>query len=724
MENQNITIWLQKIAAEFQPDDYKVLQQAISLAQLAGEGGATSSGQSYFAQGLAIAEILHNLHLDRDTIVAAILYSSVQYGGLDLEDVSEHFGDRVAKLVHGTQQMVGITDLYQGVIGSVHYNHTVDNLRKMMLAMVDDIRVVLIKLAEQLCILRSATLLNESARKQLAAETMAIYAPLTNRLGIAQIKWELEDLAFGYLEPEKYAQIVEALEQHFPERNQHIKEVVAAIQNVLTKAQIKDFQATGRVKHIYSIYRKMNRKKTGLEGVYDVSAVRIFVPTIADCYAALSHVHEAWQYLPDEFDDYVASPKVNGYRSVHTAVYGPTNRIIEIQIRTYDMHREAELGIAAHWVYKEGKHQSVGYETKIAWLRQVMDWQQEVAKSEEAIMSIRQMFNDRVYVFTPQGDIFDLPQGATPVDFAYNVHSDLGHRCCGAKINGNIVSLTYKLKMGDRIEILKSKDGHPSRDWLTPSLGFLHTSRARAKVLHWFKKQSQEGSVSQGEELLNKEMQRLGLKKIDIEAAADRLNLKTSADLLAALGSGSLKFSSILNTLAIELEQPIEKTTIASMLQSRASKERSVSDINIHGMTNLLKRIANCCKPIPGEKIMGYITQGQGISIHRSDCVNALRAKNIYPERFIAVLWGSETKKHYPVGIIINAFDRHGLVRDITDILVAEDIAVVGLNFEVDKKDCTAKIKMTIEISSLKSLSWVLNQINQLPNIIEVRRID
>ncbi|MEI8054989.1 MAG: HD domain-containing protein [bacterium] len=575
----NIDIWLQKIASEFQPVDYDIIHRAVSLAQL--------TEQSYWAQSFAMAEILGNLHLDSTTLAAAILYNSVQHAELALEDVSEHFGPHVAKLIYGARQMASISEFYQAAITSTHYQHNIDNIRKMLLAMVDDIRVVLIKLAERLCALRS------TASKQLATETMAIYAPLTHRLGIAQIKWELEDLAFSYLEPEKYHRISSALKQCFPEHDQYIKEVITQIQNVLTVTQIKNLQITGRIKHIYSIYRKMQRKSVGLEKIFDVSAIRIFVPTITDCYTALSHMHTAWQYLPDEFDDYIASPKPNGYCSIHTAVYGPQNRIVEIQIRTYDMHAQAELGIAAHWVYKEGKHQPVDYEAKIAWLRQVMDWQQEVVKSEKALSDIRQMFNDRVYVFTPQGDILDLPQGATPIDFAYHVHSDLGHRCCGAKINGNIAPLTYTLKTGDRIEILKSKDARPSRDWLTTSLGFLHTSRARSKVFHWFKKQSQERSIPQVDELLNKEK------------------------------------------------------TIAAAAPLRTIKEQYTSDINIHGVDNLLKHIANCCKPIPGETIIGYITQGHGVAIHRADCINALHIKKFYPERFISASWKNKIAKYY-----------------------------------------------------------------------------
>ena len=713
--------WLQKINSEFSSADYEIIRQAVMLAKLASENNSTITEHSFLNQNLATAEILRQLHLDSTTLAAAILYSSVQYDGLTIEDITEHLGPQVAKLIHGTQQMAGISEFYQAISNSTNYHHNINNIKKMFLAMVDDIRVVLIKLAQHLCILRSASLLPEKIKKQLAAETMAIYAPLTNRLGIAQIKWELEDLAFLYLEPEKYQKIATTLEEHFPECNQYIKEAITSLQTLLAKTQIKNILVTGRAKHIYSIYRKMERKKVGLEGIYDVSAIRIFVPTITDCYTVLSHVHTAWQYIPNEFDDYIAAPKSNGYRSIHTAVYGPKNRIIEIQIRTHSIHREAELGIAAHWVYKEGK-QEANYSAKLSWLRQIIDWQQEITQSEKNLLNIQQIFNDHIYAFTTQGDILELPKGATPLDFAYHIHSELGHRCCGAKINNNMMPLTYILKTGDRVEILTSRDGTPSRDWLIPSLGYLSTSRARSKVLHWFKKQSQEHNIIHGQELINKEIQRLGLNKIDLKIAANKLNFKTSDDLLAALGSGDIKFGSILNSLHIELEKPIAEIT--EIIAAKPTKTSYSSDIDIQGVGNLLVHTANCCKPIPGEEIIGYITQGRGISIHRVDCINALNIKKLYSERFITVSWGKNTEKKYPVDIVIDAFDRQGLVRDITNILADEKIAVTGLDLVTNKKENTAKIKMTIEISGLNPLSNILNKISKLPNIIEIYRTD
>lgn len=724
MERLTPHSWLQKISAELHPADYEIAKQAVSLAQLTNESNCPITGQSCLAQGLMIANILQQLHLDSKTIAAAILYNSVQYAGLTIEDVTKHLGSEVAKLIHGTQQMANISVFYQEAISRTHHHHNIDNIRKMFLAMVDDIRVVLIKLAEQLCILRNSDVLPEKLKKQFASETMAIYAPLTNRLGIAQLKWELEDLAFRYLEYEKHQNIVTALQQHFPEYNQYITEVIAALENTLSKAQFKNFKITGRTKHIYSIYRKMNRKKVNVDGIYDVCAIRIFVSTITECYKALSHVHTAWQYIPTEFDDYIAAPKLNGYRSIHTAVYGPKNRVVEIQIRTHDMHREAELGIAAHWVYKEGG-QETKYQAKLSWLRDVMAWQQEVAQSEKNLISLQQIFNDHIYVFTPQGDILELPKGATPLDFAYYVHSDLGHRCCGAKINNNMAPLTSSLKTGDRVEILTARESSPSRDWLLPNLGFLHTSRARAKVLHWFRKQSQEHNVALGQELINKETRRLNLKNIDLKTATNKLHFKTTSDLLAAIGKGDLKFSSILQALEIELEKTISLPSAPVVAPKLTTNKKNYSaDINIQGVGNLLTHTANCCKPIPGEEIIGYVTQGRGIAIHRVDCTNVLHAQKLHSERFIAVSWGKKTEKKYPVDITINTLGSAEVIRNITNTLADEEIIITSLDLVTNKKEDKTKIKITIDISGLKPLSQILEKINKLPNITEVYRSD
>lgn len=720
LQNIDANSWLQELQTLRPELDIALLQQAISLAQITGEDQISLTGQSCFAQGLEICTVLNNLNLDSVTLAAGILYSSIQYTDLNLEDVAEHLGEKVAKLLRGTKQMENISEMYRVVSGRAQYKHNVDNIRKMLLAMVDDIRVVIIKLAERLTMLRHAANFSLEIRQQIAAEIMAIYAPLTNRLGIAQLKWELEDLAFWYLEPEKYQEVLTALNKNFPERQEYIKNFVSSMQQFLQTKGLQNFKVTGRAKHVYSVYRKMQRKQKGFESLFDICAIRVFVPTVVDCYSVLSYVHEKWQLLPQEFDDYIVSPKENGYRSIHTAVLGLDNRIVEIQIRTFEMHQQAELGIAAHWVYKEGKQEAL-YEAKIAWLRQLLDWQAEVTKAEATAAEIREMFNDQVYIFTPEGDVIDLQKGATPLDFAYHIHSDLGHRCNGAKVNKSIVPLTYQLKTGDRIEILTTKNANPSRDWLNPNYGYLKTSRARSKVFHWFKKQNQDKNITLGQEILNKEMQRLGIKSYDLNVAVASLNYKNTDELLVGLGSGCLKISTLLHTLKLEINKPESEVKMPAIQAKVLRRAQVATEIQVADVDNLLTRIAGCCKPIPGEKIVGYITQTQGISVHRHNCPNILFAQKNRPERLLAISWGEKTTKCYPVDLLINAFDRAGLVRDITNVLAEDNINVAGLEIATDRKEQTVRINMTIEIEGVTSLSKVLTKIEQVPNVLGVR---
>lgn len=713
--------WLQEIKSKRPELDFGLLQQAVSLAQVTGEDHLTLTGQTCVAQGLEIATILNGLNLDSVTLAAGILFGAIQYTDLNLDDVAEHLGDKVAKLLRGTKQMENISEFYRAASGSSHYKHNVDNIRKMLLAMVDDIRVVIIKLAERLCVLRHAANFAQEVKQQIAAEIMAIYAPLTNRLGIAQLKWELEDLAFWYLEPEKYQEILTALNKNFPARQDYIKNIVLQVEEYLNQKGLSNFKVSGRAKHVYSVYRKMQRKQQGFETLFDICAIRIFVPTIVDCYSALSFVHEKWKFIPQEFDDYIASPKPNGYSSIHTAVYGPDERVVEIQIRTFEMHNQAELGIAAHWVYKEGKQEAL-YEAKIAWLRQVLDWQAEVTKTDATMADVREMFNDQVYVFTPEGDVIDLQKGATPLDFAYHIHSDLGHHCNGAKVNKSIVPLTYTLKTGDRVEVLTTKNANPSRDWLNPNYGYLKTSRARSKVFHWFKKQNQDKNIALGQEILNKEMQRLGVKSYDLQHAIQPLNYHNSDELLIALGSGSLKMSALLGALKLDIVKAENEIKIPTIQTKILRRTPVATEIQVAGVDNLLTRIAGCCKPIPGERIVGYITQTQGVSIHRATCPNILYAQKNRPERLLAISWGTKTAKTYPVDLVVTVFDRSGLVRDITNVLAEENINVAGLEIVADKKEQTARINMTIEIEGVSSLSKVLSKIEQISNVIEVRR--
>lgn len=719
----NADLWLKKILENRDEQSAALLKQTLTLATIAADELVTPYGGSVLGQGFAMSEILNDLRADSTTIAAALLYSSAQFADLSADDITENTNANVAKLVTSTRKLTNVSDLYKVVATRELYQQNLDNIRKMLLAMVDDIRIVLIKLAEQLYILRKAANFAEKEKRQIAEEVAAIYAPLANRLGMVRIKWELEDLSFHYLEPEKYQEISDSLKQTKPERDQYIKDTIVAITSVVEKSDVKTFQITGRAKHIYSIHRKMARKQVGIADIYDASAFRILVHTIEDCYKALSAVHSVWEHIPKEFDDYVTHPKPNGYRSIHTAVIGPQGKVVEIQIRTYEMHGQAELGMAAHWVYKEGATQKSRYETKIAWLRQLMDWQSEISAKEQTIEEIKKIFSDRVYVFTPQGDIFDLPTGATPLDFAYAVHSEIGHRCCGAKVNGNIVPLIYKLHTGEYVEILTAKNGKPSRDWLNPDLGYLKSPRAKAKILSWFKKQSIDTKAAYGQDLLNKELRRLGIKQIDFDEILKHLNYKSKGELLAALGSGEIKTASIIEAAAGKALKPA-KLEIPPIPEKKLPKQAGKrGDLNIQGIDNLLVSIASCCKPLPGEKIIGYITRAHSISIHKEECASILYARKMRPERIIFVKWSETIAKHYPASIKIKAFDRSGLVRDISNVIADEEMTIINLNLDIDKKTSSANIALTIEISSLDALSKVLAKISHISGVLEAKKV-
>jgi GTP pyrophosphokinase len=700
--------------------DMTLIREACVLSQLTGEDHPTFSGESCLRQGLSMADILVDLQVDKETLAAAIVYNSVHFADLSLENVTDNLGPNVAKLIQGVEQLDAIRSL-QG-----HHERNrlqIENLRKMLLAMVEDVRVVLIKLAERACIMRSASVLGEVRQRQLARETMDIYAPLANRLGIGQLKWELEDLAFRYLEPVIYKDLAKRLDEKRIDRENYVKNVIAFIKDELTKASISPFEISGRVKHIYSIYGKMVRKELDYDQIYDVRAVRILVSSIESCYEALSTIHQLWNHVPEEFDDYIATPKENGYRSLHTVVIGPEGKHLEVQIRTFQMHQEAELGVAAHWVYKEGAGQKAGYEGKIAWLRQLLEWQKGLESTSEAPeQSLHaEVFADRIYVFTPTGDIVDLPEGATPLDFGYHIHSEVGHRCRGAKVNGNIVPLTYRLSTGERVEILTGREANPSRDWLNPHLGYLKSSRARAKVHHWFKSQDADHHLEEGRDILEKELRRLDLRQMDYEKIAEQLNYKNSKEMMIALGCGDIRINHILNTLQTPTT-PAEKMIEALNVPYKPLSPSEAKGINVEGVGNLLTHTARCCQAVPGDSIIGFITQGRGVSIHRTDCSNVSQLSIQNPERLIEIQWGSQAQNVYPAVISISAYDRQGLLRDITTVLTNERINVLAINSSTDKTEQIANIAVTIEISGLESLSKVLDRLNQLPNVLSVKR--
>jgi len=717
----NVESWVKSFAAFRQPDDIPLLRQAFSLAELTGQDKKTAYNQSCFYEGLLIAQVLLSLNLDKESIAAGLIYPCYRDADLSDEDLSEHLGIHVARLVQGIAKMDAIRSL-SGTYSSLNKTR-VENLRKMLLAMVEDVRVVLIKLGERLTVLRQATQFSAADKTALAQEVIDIYAPLANRLGLGQVKWEMEDLAFRYLEPQAYKKLASYLDERRVNREQYIELAISSLKQALEKVGIQGVQITGRAKHLYSIYRKMQRKALGYDQIYDTNAVRVIVPTVEDCYATLGIVHELWAPIAAEFDDYIAQPKPNGYRSLHTAVKGPGGKNLEVQIRTQAMHEESELGVAAHWMYKEGAAKKDGYENKINWLRQVLDWQKEVVSTEEVVDSnITKIFNDRVYVLTPAGDIVDLPQGSTPLDFAYYVHSQIGHRCRGAKINGHIVQLNYSLKMGDRVEILTGKQANPSRDWMNPHLGYLHTARARAKVHHWFKQQDFERNALDGEALLDREIKRLGLE-VDKAKLALKLHFKGSKEMMAALGCGDIRITQLLHILQSRQSALSESKEILQKTKPVLApiKTQFVAGVLIQGVGDLLTHTARCCKPVPGDPIIGFITRGRGVSIHRRDCFNVLQASSANQERLIEVEWGEEAEI-YPVDILVEAYDRPGLLRDVTTVLANEKVNVSTSHMTTDKNKNLALIKLTVELKGLSSLSRVLDRLHQIPNIYAVTR--
>jgi len=681
---------------------------------------------SCFRIGLEMAEILADLQLDQDALVAAMLYRAVRENKITVAEIQAQFGDTVAKLVKGVLRMAAISyqrnEAEDRILGS-QAEEQAEKIRKMLVAMVDDVRVALIKLAERTCAIRSVKTAEADRRRQVAREVSDIYAPLAHRLGIGHIKWELEDLSFRYLQPDDYKQIATLLDERRLDRQEYIDRMLALLRNELQKAGI-DGEVGGRAKHIYSIWRKMKRKGIPFSQVYDIRAVRILVPTVRDCYAVLGIVHSLWRNIPHEFDDYIASPKENGYRSLHTAVWGPENKVMEIQIRTREMHEESELGVCAHWRYKGTDTDAAqdSYEQKIAWLRQVLEWHEELGGDSQQLQDdLRSVDQDRIYVFTPDGHVVDLPRTATPLDFAYRIHTDVGHHCRGAKVNNRIVPLNHQLTNADQVEILTGKREAPSRDWLNPALGYVNTARARAKIQHWFKQQARDQNIAEGQALLDREFKRLALLDLNFEELARKLRFNTLDDLYAAVGASDIGVGQVLNAAQKQLDDADPQQPLIPFKAKSPSKKKD-SDFYIEGVGNLLTQIANCCNPVPGDAITGYITLGKGVSIHRQDCSNILQLQTDEPQRIIKVEWGNAPQSAYSVDLIIEAYDRYGLLRDITTLLDNERINISAMQTLSDKRKNTVDMLLTAEIRSFDELSRILTKLNQLPNIASARR--
>jgi len=695
---------------------------ALALAREAYGDKLLGTGEPILQHALGMALIVASLDLDVDARIAALLFAASDH----VKDCNEHlklgFGDTAAGLVAGLHRLGSLRPLTRAAAGAgegvAEVQAQTEILRKMLLAMVDDIRVVLLRLASRVQTLRFLGNEPGDVRKEMARESLLIYAPLANRLGIWHVKWELEDLSFRYLEPETYARIARMLDEKRHERTSFIDEAVARLQAEMAAVGVRA-EIYGRPKHIFSIWNKMRGKDIDFEKVYDVRAVRIIVDEVKDCYTALGIVHHLWQPIHGEFDDYISHPKGNFYRSLHTAVEAEDGRSLEVQIRTREMHEHAELGVAAHWRYKEsGSSAKAGgaYEDKISWLRQLLSWRDEIADSAEWVQQFkRAALDDTIYVLTPQDKVIDLPRGATPLDFAYRLHTDLGHRCRGAKIDGHMVPLNTPLQNGQRVEISTIKSGGPSRDWLNPAQGYLVTSRARSKAKQWFAAQDEAEMLAQGRSLVTKELQREGQSQANLDDLAVKLGLKSADALFLSAARGEVGMRAI----DVALRGGAEELPPEPEIQTRKSRAGD-SRILVVGVDKLLTQVGKCCKPMPPDAITGFVTRGKGISIHRVDCINFRNMAARNPERIISAEWGAQSGAVYPVDLMVDAGDRQGLLRDISDILSREKINVTAVRTQ--SRAGVAHMGFTVELSGTAALQKALSLLREVPGVISAQR--
>jgi len=746
----NIDNLLKDLPDSYSPLDRDLVKRAFTVAEKAHEGQKRASGEPYVQHCLAVAALLTEMRVPPSVVAAGLLHDMVEDTEINIGDIKRDFGEEIARMVDGVTKLTQLPRVSRGdqhqekevleeqerqiaekrglpdpdeeaekVFRSRRYDLVSETLRKTFLAMGEDVNVVLIKLADRLHNMRTLGYMPEYKRKRIAQETLDIFAPLANRLGIWNIKWELEDLSFRYADPKTYKEIADHLAVRRSQREGEMEAIKLKLNQFLSEAGIK-VEITARPKHIYSIYIKMARKGIPFEMVHDVRGIRIVVPDIPTCYSTLGVIHTHWRPLPGEFDDYIAGPKDNFYRSLHTAVIFDDGKTLELQIRTPEMHQSAEYGIAAHWRYKEGMARDDEYERRILWFRSLMEWRQDVDDAREFLDSMKtDVFQDRVYIFTPKGDIIDLPAGSTPLDFAYHVHTDIGHRCRGAKINGKLVSLDFPLKTGDKVEVLTAKRGGPSRDWLNTNLGLVKTQRARAKIRQWFKRQAREQNISQGKGVLDKELRRLGLAEINLDRLAREFTYRAVDDLYEAIGCGDIGLGRLVNHLTLGEGKEEAKSEIPAVtgIYSDVSRFRE-DNVAVLGLKGLLTNMARCCNPAPGDAIIGYITRGRGATIHRQDCPNILRIRD--RERLVRVSWG-ELKDTYPVPIRIKAYDRNGLMKDVSTLIADEGVNMSSISVETSKN--LAVFDLTLEVRDIAELSRLLDRLENLPNVTEAIRV-
>ena len=699
----------QELQGRYPQADLTSVSAAFAFAREAHAEQKRASGEPYVTHPLAVARILAEMGLDPVAVTAALLHDIPEDTEYSLGDIEEHFGADVARLVNGVTKLSKFSTL-------THEQQQAENIRKMFLAMAEDIRVVLIKLADRLHNMRTLGALPPAKQQRIARQTAEIYAPLAERLGIWQIKGELEDLSFKIMDPDAYHEVAGQLESHRRGREIYVRRAMEELQAALAEAGIVA-ELSGRPKHIYSIYKKMRRKRAEFGEIYDVHALRVLVADVRECYAALGVVHSLWRPIPGQFDDYIAMPKNNMYQSLHTAVVALDGKPLEVQIRSHDMHRVSEVGIAAHWRYKEGSRTDRAYDAKLAWVRQLMEWQTDVSDATEFIEGVKlDIFQDQVFVFTPKGDVKDMPAGATPLDFAYRIHTEVGHACIGAKVNNRLVPLDYTLKNGDIVDIVTTKSAHgPSRDWLN----IVTTSHAREKIRQWFKRQQRDENITHGRQLLDRELRRLArttLDRIDhgeLEGILDHYGMKSLDDFLAAIGYGQISAQQVVSRLGVvdDAEQV--------QLPQVAPPPPTPGGIRVRGVGDLLVRFSKCCHPIPGDPIVGFITRGRGVTVHLAMCATIVNERAV--ERLIDVEWETTAQRTYPIAILIEAYDRTGLLGDISTAVADDKINIVAATVAVHK-DHRATVQATLEVSSVAQLSRVMAHLEQLKDVYSVER--
>ncbi|EMP4678442.1 bifunctional (p)ppGpp synthetase/guanosine-3',5'-bis(diphosphate) 3'-pyrophosphohydrolase [Acinetobacter baumannii] len=731
--------WLDRVREILDGAELKQLEEVAHLTLQKELDSTVNHRSNTFATGVGMADILAHLHVDEDTLSAAMLYRSVREDITDIEEVKRKFGEQVYNLVKGTLAMGKLSELIEkNKRLEDHFNNNqrehLSGIYKMLISVTEDVRVVLIKLAERTYSLRELANSSRERQERVAREILTIYSPLAHRLGIAQLKWELEDLAFRYLAPDRYKEIASLLNEKRLEREHYIQFVIDRLKSELAAHGI-EAEITGRAKHIYSIYRKMKSKNLSFDQLYDIRALRVLVNSVPECYHSLGIVHQIWRHIPHQFDDYITNPKANGYRSLHTAVIAE-NKSLEVQIRTHEMHDEAELGVCSHFNYKEGsKNTDHSFNHRLHSLRAVLEHYQErnettVHQNEDETEGFDQLQDfegfEKIYVFSRDGDIKELPRGSTVLDFAYHVHTEVGNKCYAARVNQRYVPLTYTLKTGEQVEILTKKDREPNRDWLVNSLGYIKTARARDKLRHWFRQQDRSKNLEVGRELLNKELSRLAIhpKSIDLNDYSSHFNVKTGDDILVSLVSGDISLHALINQInrQMHLDQDEPELVLKPTLNPRASHTLSAHGILIDGLDNVELHIAQCCQPVHGESIAGYITLNRGVSIHKVLCSDYQRMIKQEPERAVEADWEMQPTRGQSVQIVVEAYDRRGLLKDLTQVIFSDQINIRQVN-TISEADGIANMKLLIEVKGLAQLSRLLARLEQQPGIISARRM-